>query len=94
MHMDAYHILVIVLSVVLAIALLIAVIAGVIIVKILSEVRKLIARAEGVLDNVEAVGQFLKKTAAPMAITKVVANIVETVSLNRKHKSKKSDKEE
>ncbi len=91
--MDAFEILVIILSTILAICLLLAVISGVIIIKILSEVRKIIARAEDVLDNVEAVGQFLKKTAAPMAITKVVANIIETITLN-KHKSKKSDKEE
>lgn len=84
--MDAYHILVIILSVALAILLVAGIILTIVLVKLVNQIRRITKKAELVMDEVEAVSAFFRKTAAPAAIGKLVSNIVSTISKRRKDK--------
>ncbi len=91
MSMDSYDILVVGLSITLFILLVCIIVAIVIVIKILSELKKIVLKAEGVIDNVEQASNLFKKSAAPMVLTRLVANIVEAVTQNRSSKNSKKD---
>ena len=74
--MDAYGILVIILSIALAIFLILAIILTVIVIKLANTLRNIAAKAESIADNVEHVGELFRKTATPIAITNLVSNMV------------------
>lgn len=86
--MDAYGILVIILSTLLAIVLTMAVIAGMFIVKITKDVRHITAKAALAVDNIEEAALTLKNTSSVVAFIRMAANAVETVM----QKNKKGEK--
>ncbi len=82
--MDAYNILVIILSVTLAVLLVVAIVCIVALTKLINQVRAITTKAESVMEDVESVSDFFRKSAAPVAIGKLVSNIVSTISERRK----------
>ena len=81
---SAAEILLIIVSSVLALFLLLAIIALIYLIKVLKGLRHITEQAEKIADSAEAVGDFFKKSAGPVALGKLVSNIVETVVHNRK----------
>ena len=88
--MDAFEILVIVLSSLLAIVLLLAIIGGIIFIKIIKDIRHITEKASLAADNIEHAAQFFKNTSSVAAVTKVIGNAVD---LFRKGKNKRGDNE-
>ncbi len=78
--MDAFEILVIILSITLAIFLVVGIVLTVSLVKLSNQVRGVVAKADEVMDNVEQVSSFFRKTAGPVAITGLISNIVSAVT--------------
>lgn len=72
--MDAFEILVIVLSSILAVCLVLAVISGILVILILNQVKKVAQKASEVADNVEAASEFFKNTTTIGAILKILSN--------------------
>lgn len=84
--MDAYGILVIILSITLAIFLVFAIILTSVLIKLAKQLKSITAKAEVVMDDVEAVSGFFRKTAAPVAIGNLLSNIVSTITDRKKGK--------
>jgi hypothetical protein len=84
--MDAYNILVITLSIALAIFLVAAIVLTVALIKLVGQVRSITQKADAVMDDVEAVSDFFRKTAAPVAIGNLLSNIVSMISDRKKRK--------
>jgi hypothetical protein len=82
--MDAFQILVIVLSITLGILLVATIILIIALTKLTNQVRQITAKAEEIVDNVETVSNFFKKTAGPVAISSLISNIVNTVTKHNK----------
>lgn len=82
--MDAYNILVIVLSIALALFLVVGIVLVVALVKLANQVRVITAKAEDIMNDVEAVSGFFKKSAGPVAITSLVSNIISKVTNHKK----------
>lgn len=78
--MDAFEILVIILSVTLAILLVLCIIIAIGVIKLVGKLRVISAKAEEVIDDVEAVSGFFRKTAGPVAVTGLISNIVSKVA--------------
>jgi hypothetical protein len=78
--MDAFEILVIILSVTLAICLVLGIVLLVAIIKLVNKLRVISQKAEEVMDDVEAVSGFFRKSAGPVAITSMLSNIVSKVA--------------
>lgn len=78
--MDAFEILVIILSVTLAILLVLCIIIAVGVIKLIKKLRVISDKAEEVIDDVEAVSGFFRKTAGPVAVTGMISNIVSKVA--------------
>lgn len=81
-------ILVVLLSIGMSIVLLFAIIALYYTIKVMRNLKSITDRAEHIAENVDNVSEFFKKTAGPVAITKLIANIVEAV----RSKSDRKDK--
>ncbi len=62
--------------------MLIAVVVSVL--KLLSNIKRVVARAESVIDSVESVTEVMKDTNGKMAMFKLVRNIMKLVQRNRK----------
>jgi F0F1-type ATP synthase membrane subunit b/b' len=73
--MDAFEILVVILSVTLAIFLVLAIIATVFLIKILSKVNHITEQAESVANNIEAASEKFKQAAGPAALASVFAKL-------------------
>lgn len=84
MSMEAYDILVIILASALAVLLLLAIIFAVYLIQILSQLKRLTRRAEDVMHNVEVAGESVRRTAESISLTRLLANIVDTVAKRRK----------
>lgn len=84
--MDAFEILVIILSITLAIFLVLAIILTSVLIKLAKQMRNITAKAEVVMDDVETVSGFFRKTAAPVAIGNLLSNIVSTLTDRKKGK--------
>lgn len=82
----AAEILVIIVSAVLAVFLIVLIVALVQGIKILKQVKKITARAENVADSMEAAAAAFERTASPLAVLKVIGNIVEQTTRIRKRK--------
>lgn len=78
--MDAYGILVIILSITLAILLVLCIIIAVQVIKLIKKLQIISDKAEEVIDDVEAVSGFFRKTAGPVAVTGMISNIVSKVA--------------
>lgn len=84
--MDAFEILVIILSAALAVCLVLGVALLVAVIKLVNKLKQISQKAEEVMDDVEAVSGFFRKSAGPVAITSLLSNIVSKVV---DHNSKK-----
>lgn len=84
--MDAFEILVIVLSVMLGIFLITAIVLGVGVIKLVGQIRIITAKADAIVDDVEMVSGFFRKTAAPVAIGNLLSNIVSMIKDRKKEK--------
>ncbi len=78
--MDAFEILVIILSITLAVFMVLAIILTFNFIKISQTVRSIVNKADSVMDDVESAAEFFKKTSVPIGITSLVANIVSKVT--------------
>jgi len=88
--MEAFEILVIILSATLAILLVACIVFVVMLVKLINQLHQLTTKAEEIVDDVEAVSNFFKQAAGPVAITGLISNIVSTVTQHmKKNKGKK-----
>jgi competence protein ComGC len=76
----ASWVLLIIVSSILAIFLIVAIVATVYVVKILKQVKRITEQAENVVDSVESAAHTFEKAASPLAILKLVGNIVEQAS--------------
>jgi uncharacterized protein YoxC len=73
----AAEVLLIIVSAVLAIFLAFLIATLIYVIKILKQVRHITQHAENVVDSVEAGASVFRRTASPLAVLKIVANIVE-----------------
>ena len=88
--MESYDILVIVLSITLFILLVVSIAVGLAAYKLVQKLRAITEVAEEIVDDVETVSSFFRKSAAPVAFTGFVSNIVsKIVELNNGKKGKK-----
>lgn len=81
--MDAFEILVIVLSTLLAIILIIGIVAGILFVKIVKDIRNITEKASQAADNIEHAAELFRNTSSVAAITKVVSNAVRMFKKNK-----------
>ncbi len=86
--MDAFEILVLVLSILLGIILIIGIIVGVIMIKIIRDIRRIVEKAADAADSIQHAAQLFKNTSGIAAVTKVIGNAVE---LFQKGKRKDSE---
>lgn len=89
--MDAYGILVIILSITLAILLVVCIVLGIALTKLVNQVRDITTKAEEIMDDVEAVSGFFRKTAAPVAVTSMISNIISKVTQHNSKRGGKND---
>lgn len=82
----AAEVLVIIVSAVLAIFLIVLIVVLVQANKILRHVRYITARAENVVDSMETAAAAFERTASPLAIIRIIGNIIEQTSKVRKRK--------
>ena len=82
--MDSYDILVIILSSALAVLLIVSIIFMVVLVKVIRRVNEIVEKAGSVIDNVQSATQVLKNSAAPVAISKIVSNIIDLMKERNK----------
>ena len=74
--MDAFEILVIILSITLAIFLIIAIIAGVLLVKVLNRIDTITERAENIVTNIDGFSEKIKQFAVPTAVMSMVTKVL------------------
>ena len=86
--MDAFEILVIILSSVFAVMLIALTISVFIFIKVLKDIRHITEKASLAADNLEHEAEFFKHTSGATAVMKMVGNAIETF---RSKKSKKED---
>lgn len=86
---DAAEILLIIVSSVLALFLVVTIVAIVYLIGILKQVKKITIQAENVVDSVESAAAAFERTASPIAILKIVGNIVSQVSRMNKKRGRK-----
>lgn len=82
----AAEVLVIIVSSVLAVFLIVLIVALVQGIKILKQVKRVVGRAENVADSMEAAASAFERTASPLAMLKIIGNIVDQASRIRKRK--------
>jgi hypothetical protein len=83
------HILVIILSVMLALFLLLSIIVAAQVVRLLRAINRFVQKAELVVENVEHVGRvFQNVSGGPLAIMRLVQNIVESVAHHNNKRGK------
>lgn len=90
--MDAFEILVIVLSVTLAVLLVISIVVVTAIYKLVQQVRHIVGKAEDVIDNVEQASELFKKSASTVTFTNILSNIVSKVTDFTNKKGKEDGK--
>ena len=86
-------ILVWIISVMLGIFLLLAIIMLVMLLKLVSELRRIAKKAEKLAESAEAVGEFFRKSAGPVAVGRFLSNIADVV-MKHKHERKRGANDE
>lgn len=84
MH-NAESILVIITSATLSLFLVVGIVVLVLIAKLLQALRRIVERAEQVVETAGEAAEMLRNASGPLAFFKVIGNIVRTV--NKLHKS-------
>jgi hypothetical protein len=80
----AQEILVIIVSSLLSLFLIFGIIVLVLAIKLVRAVRNVVGKAEHVIDSAEAATEFIKNASGPLAVLKLIRNIVKTVEKRRK----------
>lgn len=86
--MDAYHILVIVLSVCLALSLILGIIVMAYLVKFAKNIKEISDKAKDLVDDASSVMGTMKKAAAPTVVAKFVADQISQAVKNHAKKEK------
>lgn len=81
-----FAVLAIILSTFLTVFLALAILLLIKIIQIVKQVKKIIEQAESVADRAEHISAFFEKTATPVAILKLIANVSDTVQKKVKRK--------
>jgi 1,4-dihydroxy-2-naphthoate octaprenyltransferase len=87
--MDAFEILVIVLSVILALFLITSLIAVIYLVKIVKNIKKISDKAASLVESASATAFMMKKAAQPAVVAKFVAEQISNAVSKHNDKSKK-----
>lgn len=74
--MDAFEILVIILSITLAIFLIIAIVIGVLVVRLLKRIDVITEHAESIVTNIDSFSVKMKQFALPTAVMTMVTKLV------------------
>jgi len=85
--MDAFEILVLILSIILGIGLLLFALALIYIVKIVKNIKKISDKATSLVENASSAAAILKRGATPSVVAKFVAEQVS--SAVKRHSNKK-----
>lgn len=80
----AESILVIIVSAALTVFLIVAIVSLVMITKLVNSVRTLAKKAEGLVDSAESAADVLKNVGGPLAVFKLVRNIITMINQARK----------
>lgn len=75
-----FETLVIILSVMLALFLLLSIVLLARLIQIVKQVKRITDHAEHAVDKAEEIASFFEKTATPVALVKLLANISEKVA--------------
>lgn len=76
----ADHVFLIILASLLSLFFLLGIAVLIVILKLLAGVRRVVAKAEDVVDSVESAAEVIKDTQGPLAFFKLVRNIIKMVS--------------
>jgi hypothetical protein len=76
--------LLIIITTLLSLLLLASLMVTVIVYKLLSSVKRVVAKAEGVIDSVESATEVLKDSKGNLALFKLIRNIIKLVQKGRK----------
>ena len=90
--MDAFEILVVVLSSVLALCLVLAVVSLILFIMILKQLKKVAEKAATVADNVESASEFFKNSSMGGAAVKIMSNAFEFFKHKKADKNNEKDK--
>lgn len=82
--MDAFEILVLVLSIVLGIFLIAATVCMIVFIKVVKDIRHITQKASLAADNIGQAAEFFKNTSGVSAMVKLVGNAVETFRKGKK----------
>lgn len=72
-------VLIVILSVLLSILLILTITVVVFVVKMVNSARRVVAKAEDVIDSVEAATDVIRNVSGPMGALKVIKNIIDLV---------------
>jgi hypothetical protein len=84
--MDAYNILVIVLSTLLGIFLILSIIAAVMVVRLIKTLRLIVAKGEQLVDAAEEIGNAFRKNAGAAALIRMVLSFAGNMRKSSKRK--------
>lgn len=79
-----FNVLVIVLACLLGIFLILSITIAAFVLKLVSGLRRVVAKGEQLVDSAEAAAEMFKKSAAPLSILRTLAGIIETVKKHKK----------
>lgn len=80
----AAEVLLIIVSSVLSLFLIVAIIAVIKLIQVLRSLHRITEQAEKLADSAEAVGEFFRKSAGPVALGKLLSNVAESVIRHKK----------
>lgn len=81
-----FDVLVIVLSCLLGLFLILSIIIAGFVLKLMSSLKRIVAKGEQVIDSAEAAAEVFKNAAGPLGAFKTVVNLIETVANHKKRK--------
>lgn len=81
-----FDILVIALSCLLGVFLILSIVAITLVVKLVAELRKIVAKADELVDSAEAIGETLRQHASAVNIVRLLANLVGSFSGAKRRK--------
>jgi hypothetical protein len=82
--MSTETILLILITTLLSILIIVDIVVGVMAAKLIGETRKVVAKAEGVVDSVESAAEVFKGATGRLAFLKLIQNIIKLVQGGRK----------
>jgi hypothetical protein len=82
--MDAFEILVVILSITLAIFLVLAITIAVLVIKLVQSLRLVVAKGEHLVDSAEEIGETIRRNAGAVGLARVLMNIMNAVNKAKK----------